>query len=123
MKVKEPDLLEFTQWFEMALNQATKVERQDKMKMRRKIRDELYILLGWESPTPDVIFNRWEERLENVFKVMNPGLKDDLFRLLKKKLSMPKSRTGDNFFQKSTLGCRPVKDASPSIPGWHCSGL
>jgi hypothetical protein len=91
MKVKEPDLLEFTKWFEMALNQATKVERQDKMKMRRKIRDELYILLSWESPTPDVIFNRWEERLEKVFKVMNPGLRDDLFRLLKKKLSMPKS--------------------------------
>jgi hypothetical protein len=81
MKVKEPDLLEFTKWFEMALNQATKVERQDKMKMRRKIRDELYILLSWESPTPDVIFNRWEERLEMVFKVMNSGLRDDVGRL------------------------------------------
>jgi hypothetical protein len=29
MKVKEPDLHEFAQWFEMALNQATKVERKD----------------------------------------------------------------------------------------------
>ena len=89
MKVKEPDLLEFTKWFEMALNQATKVERQDKMKMRRKIRDELYILLSWESPTPDVIFNRWEERLDKVFKAMPGNLRDDLFRLLKKKLTVP----------------------------------
>jgi hypothetical protein len=30
MKVKEPDLLEFGEWFEMALNQATKAERKDK---------------------------------------------------------------------------------------------
>jgi hypothetical protein len=90
MKIKEPDLLEFNKWFEMALNQATRLERKDKMKLRRKIRDELYLLLRWEKPTPDVIFNRWEERLDKVFKVINPGLKDDLFRLLKKKLATPK---------------------------------
>ena len=74
----------------MALNQSAKVERKDKMKMRKKIRDELYLLLTWERPTADVIFNRWEEKLEKVFKVMNPGLRDDLFKLLKKKLSTPK---------------------------------
>jgi len=90
MRVKEPDLLEFNKWFEMALNQSAKVERKDKMKMRKKIRDELYLLLTWERPTADVIFNRWEEKLEKVFKVMNPGLRDDLFKLLKKKLSTPK---------------------------------
>ena len=90
MKVKETDLLEFGKWFEMALNQTAKVERKDKMKMRKKIRDELYVLLSWEKPTPDVIFNRWEERLDKVFKVLSPGLRDDLFKLLKKKLSGPK---------------------------------
>ena len=91
MRVKEIDLLEFGEWFEMALNQAANVDRQDKMRMSRKIRDELFVLLSWEKPTPDVIFNRWEERLDKVFKVIRPGLKDDLFRLLKKKLSAPKT--------------------------------
>ena len=90
MKVKEPDLLEFNNWFEMALNQAAGVDRKDKMKMRKKIRDELYILLSWENPTPDVILNRWEDRLYKVFNIMNPGLKDDLLKLLKKKLAAPK---------------------------------
>jgi hypothetical protein len=90
MKVKETDLLDLGKWFEMALNQTTKVDRKDKMKMRKKIRDELYILLSWEKPTPDVIFSRWEERLDKFFKVVNPGLRDDLFNLLKKKLSKPK---------------------------------
>ena len=89
MKIKEPDLIELSQWFEMALSQATRVERKDKLKMRKKIRDELFILLTWEKPTPDVIFKRWEERLEKVFKAMQPGLREELFKLLKKKLTIP----------------------------------
>jgi hypothetical protein len=90
MKIKEPDLLEISNWFEMALCQSTKLDRKDKMKMRKKIRDELYLLLTWEKPTADIIFNRWEERLDKVFKVMPGNLRDDLFRLLKKKLAIPK---------------------------------
>ena len=91
MKIKEPDLLELSNWFEMALSQSSRLERKDKMRMRKKIRDELYLLLTWEKPTVDVIFNRWEERLDKVFKVMPGNLRDDLFRLLKKKLTMPKA--------------------------------
>ena len=90
MKVKEPDLLEINKWFEMVLSQSVKVDRKDIMKMRKKIRDELHLLLSWENPTPNVIFNRWQERLAQVFEVMNPSLTDDLFKLLKKKLSAPK---------------------------------
>ena len=90
MKIKEPDLLEFSNWFEMALSQSTRLERKDKMKMRKKIRDELYLLLTWEKPTADIIISRWEERLDKVFKVMPTGLRDELFRLLKKKLTIPK---------------------------------
>lgn len=90
MKIKEPDLLEISNWFEMALSQSTKVERKDKMRMRKKIRDELYLLLSWEKPTADIIFNRWEERLDKVFKAMPSSLRDDLFKLLKKKLTIPK---------------------------------
>jgi len=90
MKIKEPDLLELSNWFEMALCQSSRLERKDKMRMRKKIRDELYLLLSWEKPTADVIFNRWEERLDKVFKVMPANLRDDLFRLLRKKLTVPK---------------------------------
>jgi len=91
MKIKEPDLLELSNWFEMALSQSSRLERKDKMRMRKKIRDELYLLLSWEKPTADVIFNRWEERLDKVFKVMPANLRDDLFRLLRKKLTVPKT--------------------------------
>jgi len=91
MKIKEPDLLELSNWFEMALCQSSRLERKDKMRMRKKIRDELYLLLSWEKPTADVIFNRWEERLDKVFKVMPANLRDDLFRLLRKKLTVPKT--------------------------------
>jgi hypothetical protein len=90
MKIKEPDLLELSNWFEMALSQSSRLERNKKMKMRKKIRDELYLLLTWEKPTADVIINRWEERLDMVFKVMPTNLRDDIFRLLKKKLTIPK---------------------------------
>jgi hypothetical protein len=89
MKIKDPDLIEFSTWFEMVLSQATKLPRKDKMKMRKKIRDELYALLLWEKPTADVIFNRWEERLGRVFSVMRPDSRQELFKLLKKKLTLP----------------------------------
>ena len=68
----------------MAMNQITKMDRKDKMKMRKKIRDELNILLSREKLTPDVIFGRWQERSDKLLKVINPGLKDELFKLLKK---------------------------------------
>ena len=86
MKVKEPDLIELTKWFEDALNQITRVEKKVKMRMRRKIRDELYLLLTWEKPTAAVIFNLWEERMADFFKVLPFGLRDDLLRLLIKKM-------------------------------------
>ena len=86
MKIKEPDLLELNNWFEGALSQISRVEKKVKMRMRRKIRDELYLLLTWEKPTAAVIFNRWEERMADFFKVLPFGLRDDLLRLLVKKM-------------------------------------
>jgi hypothetical protein len=54
--------------------------------MRRKIRDEVYFLLTWQKPTPAMIINRWEERMNDVFLAMPYGLKEDLLRLLVKKM-------------------------------------
>jgi hypothetical protein len=56
------------------------------MKIRKKIRDEIFLLLAWEQPTPDVILNRWEERLSDFFRAVPYGVKDELLRLLKNKM-------------------------------------
>ena len=89
MKLKEPDLLDIYKWFEDALNCMHKVDRQKKMRMRRKIRDEVFLLLTWERPTASVIFNRWDERLNDVFKALPYESKEDLLRLLTKKMDRP----------------------------------
>lgn len=86
MKLKDPDIIDFFKWFEDALNRASRVDKRKKMKLRRKIRDEIYLLLTWEKPTPTGIMNRWEERLADVFKVLNYGGKDDLLKLLIQKI-------------------------------------
>lgn len=82
--------MEMQNWFENVLSRIQKVDRKEKMRMRRKIRDELYLLLTWEKPTPDAIMNRWEERMNNLFKVMPFGAREELFGLMKKKMTLPK---------------------------------
>jgi hypothetical protein len=42
--------------------------------LEKKIRDEVYLVLTWEEPTPSGIFNRWEERLRDVFNAMPYGV-------------------------------------------------
>ena len=91
MKLREPDLIEISKWFETALNRMSKVDRKKKERMRRKVRDEVFLLLTWEQPTPSVIFNRWEERLSDVFKALPYDAKDDLHRLLAKKMQTKKA--------------------------------
>ncbi|CAB1057006.1 hypothetical protein D1BOALGB6SA_1745 [Olavius sp. associated proteobacterium Delta 1] len=47
--------------------------------------------VGWGgNQQPILYFYRWREGLEKVFKVMPVPLRDDLFRLLPKKLISPK---------------------------------
>ena len=82
--------MDINKWFEETLNRLSKIDRQKKMRMRRKIRDEVYFLLTWEKPTAPMIINRWEERMKDVFGAMPYGLKDDLIRLLVKKMEIPK---------------------------------
>lgn len=57
-KLKDLDIMEINKWFEEALNRLSKVDRKMKMRMRKKIRDEVYFLLTWEKPTPSMIMNR-----------------------------------------------------------------
>ena len=85
-RLKDRDLMDINKWFEDALNRMSRIERKQKMRMRRKIRDEVYFLLTWEKPTPSMIINRWEERISDFFSAMPYGLRDDLVKLLAKKM-------------------------------------
>ena len=87
-KLKDRDIMDINKWFEDSLSQLSKVDRQQKMRMRKKIRDEVYFLLTWEKPTPSMIINRWEDRISDVFKAMPYGQKEDLMRLLVKKMEI-----------------------------------
>jgi hypothetical protein len=90
MKVKDQHIIELLKWFEDTLSRTSKVDRKEKMKMRKKVRDELFLLLTWEKPTADAIMNRWEERLYSIFQVFPFGAKEDLFNLMKKIMATPK---------------------------------
>jgi len=88
-RVTDLDIMEIRQVFEDALGRSQRADKRKKMRFRRKIRDEIYLLLTWEKPTPTGIMNRWEERLQDVFKVMPYGFKDELFRMLTDKMRHP----------------------------------
>ena len=93
-RITDLDVMEIRQVFEDALSRAQNADKREKMRFRRKIRDEVYLLLTWEKPTPTAIINRWEERLHDVFKVMPYGFTDELLRLLTNKMQHPlKMRT------------------------------
>jgi hypothetical protein len=83
MALNEQDIYELRMCFEDALNRTPKkVDKQKKMRMRRKIRDEIFLLLTWKKPSPSAIIKRWEDRMYDVFQIMPFGFKDELLRLL-----------------------------------------
>ncbi len=51
-KISDMDVQEIRQFFEDGLNQAQRADKRQKMRMRRKVRDEVFNLLTWEKPTP-----------------------------------------------------------------------
>ncbi len=81
-RITDLDIMEIRQFFEESLSQAQRADKRQKMRMRRRIRDEVFNLLTWEKPTPTGIMNRWEERMQDIFKVMPFGFKEELFKLL-----------------------------------------
>jgi hypothetical protein len=89
-KLQRRDIEDIIKWFEDALNQLNKIDRQKKMKMRKKIRDEIYFLMTWGKPTPTMVTSRLEERLRDVFKAMPFGLKENFVHLLEKKINRSK---------------------------------
>ena len=88
-RITDLDVLEIRQLFEEALVRAQQADKRQKMRLRRKIRDEVFNLLTWEKPTPSSIMNRWEERLQEAFEVMPYGFKEEIFKLLVDKMQHP----------------------------------
>ena len=88
-KITDLDVLELRQFFEDALVRSQRADKRQKMRMRKKIRNEIFLLLTWEKPTPTGIMNRWEERLHDVFNIMPLGFKEELLKMLIDKMKDP----------------------------------
>jgi len=86
MKLKDADIKDLTDIFEEALNRAQRVDKQQKIQFRKKIRNELFSLMAWELATPAGIISRWEDRLFDVLAVLPFNFKDEIFRVLVDKL-------------------------------------
>jgi len=86
MKLKDADVKNLTDLFEEALNRAQRVDKQQKIKFRKKIRNELFSLMAWELATPAGIISRWEERLSDVLAVLPFSFKDEITQVLMDKL-------------------------------------
>jgi hypothetical protein len=86
MKLKDPDIKVLSDLFEEALNRAQRVDKQQKIQFRKKIRNELFSLMAWELATPAGIISRWEERLSDVLAVLPFSFKDDITRVLVERL-------------------------------------
>jgi hypothetical protein len=87
-KLTDLDVMEIRKFFEDGLSRAISLDKRMKMRLRRKIRDEVFNLLTWEKPNPVGIMNRWEDRMLDAFNAMPYGFKEDLFKLLAKKMDV-----------------------------------
>ena len=82
MKFERVDIEKIRQLFEDGLKRAQQLDRVEKMKVRAKIRKEINLVLSWKNPKPDTVFNRWRERLSDVFSLFPHRFRDDLYNLL-----------------------------------------
>lgn len=110
-RISDLDVQEIRKFFEDSLNRAQGADKRRKMRMRRKIRDEVFNLLTWQKPTPTAIMNRWEERLQDLFKLMPYSFKDELFKMLIDKMQHPleASKTEKQGILKSNRPFNPFK--------------
>ena len=82
MRLKETQIHELGQMFEEGLNRLQKVDKREKVRLRRRIRDELFSLLGWELASPTGILKRFEDRMPDLFRALPYGFKDELLDFL-----------------------------------------
>jgi hypothetical protein len=89
MRLKDIDIKELYDMFEEALNRAQRLDKQQKIHLRKKIRNELFALLSWELATPVAIMNRWEDRFFDVFLALPTGFKDEVATALTERMRSP----------------------------------
>ena len=95
MKLKETHIHELGQMFEEGLNRMIKADKREKLRYRRRIRDELFSLLGWELASPAGIIKRFEERLPDFFLAVPYGFKDELLAFLTDRMSLNRGLKGE----------------------------
>jgi hypothetical protein len=89
MKLKDIDIKDLYDMFEEALNRAQRLDKQQRIHCRKKIRNELFALLSWEFATAAGIMNRWEDRFSDVFAALPLGFKDEIANALMERLRSP----------------------------------
>lgn len=89
MKLKDIDVKDLYDMFEEALNRAQRLDKQQRIHLRKKIRNELFALMSWELATADGIMSRWEDRFFDVFAALPVGFKDEITKALTEKLRSP----------------------------------
>ena len=79
------DVKEILDMLEDEINFIPKLDKIEKMKMRSNIRKQANWLLAWSNPTAEMIYQRLEERLSDVFSFYSYGLSDKVKKLLRVK--------------------------------------
>lgn len=79
------DVKEILDMLEDEISFIPKLDKIEKMKMRSKIRKQTNWLLAWSSPTAEMIYQRLEERLSDVFSQYPYGFSNRVKKLLKVK--------------------------------------
>lgn len=74
--------------FEDGLNRIQRADRRQKLQWRRRIRDELFSLLGWELASPLGVLKRLEERLGDLFRLFPYGFRDEVSNFLVERMTI-----------------------------------
>jgi hypothetical protein len=89
MKLKDAHVKELFDMFEEALNRSQRLDKQQRIHLRKKIRNELLALMSWELATAAGILARWEERLYDVFNALPFGFKEEIAKALTEIMRSP----------------------------------
>lgn len=84
------DVQDLGKLFEEGLNRLQNMDKREKIRLRRRIRDELFSLLGWELASPAGIIKRFEERMPDFFQATPYGFKDEILDFLINRMSLDK---------------------------------
>jgi hypothetical protein len=84
-RFRDTDLKEIRDMLDKGLNLIRSVDRVEKMRMRKRIYDQVELLAEFKKPTVKQIYARLEEKLSDVFDLYPYGFCEDFKKLLLKK--------------------------------------